>query len=44
MDRVTHAYLVHGRHPLDTAARAEHRLTSLGGPVPISVLGLFDDP
>jgi hypothetical protein len=44
LDRVTHAFLVHGRHPLDTAARAGHRLTSLGGPAPISVLGLFDDP
>lgn len=44
LDRVTHAFLVHGRNPLDTAARGDYRLKTLGGPGEPSVLALFDDP
>ena len=44
LDRVTHAFLVHSRNPLDTAARGDYRLKTLGGPGEPSVLALFDDP
>lgn len=44
LDRVTHAFLVHARSPLDTAARGDYRLKTLGGPGEPSVLALFDDP
>ncbi len=44
LDRIAHSFLVHDRHPLDTAARAEFRLQTLAGPIDISVLALFDDP
>jgi hypothetical protein len=44
LDRVTHAFLLHGRSPLDTAARGDYRLKTLGGLGEPSVLSLFDDP
>jgi hypothetical protein len=44
LDRVTHAFLVHGRDPLETATRAEYRLSTIDSPDAPSVLALFDDP